>query len=136
VKWLAIVVGVFGVLALGGLVAVVLIERDPTPTDLRSCADDAGARRIAGANSLGPLRVDLLAHTLDASRPVELHNGYVATFLRPRDGSYLAVAVARGDQAGLPVIRTISTEPDILPLVAFAQGGNAEALAACVQEQR
>jgi hypothetical protein len=136
VKWLAVAVAALGVLALGGLIGVVLIERDPTPTDLRTCAEDAGARRIQGADSLGPLRVDLLAESLQASRPVELSNGYRATFLRPRDGSYLAVAVARSDQAELPVIDTISTEPSLLPLVAYAQGGNAEALAACVEEQR
>jgi hypothetical protein len=135
-KWLAGATVVLGVLALAALVAVVLIERDPTPTDLRTCVQDAGGRRIDGADSLGPLRVDLLAGTLRADEPIELRNGYRATYLHPEDRSYLAVAVARDDQADMPVIETITTQPSLLPLVAFAQGGNADALSACIDEQR
>jgi hypothetical protein len=100
-RWLVGLLGLLVVLCAGTLLAVVLIERDPTGEELRRCADDAGARRIDGADSLGPLRVDLLADTLSVSRPQTLANGYRATYLRPEDGSYLAVAVAREDQGDL-----------------------------------
>jgi len=137
VKWLVGLIAVLVVLAAGALVAVVLIERDPTGEELRACMADAGARRVDGADSLGPLRVDLLAGTLAVDeRPVALDNGYRATYLRPADGSYLAVAVVRADQRDRDVVETIRTEPSLLPLVAFAQGANAPALAACIDEQR
>lgn len=135
-RWLVALLGLLVVLCAGTLLAVVLIERDPTGEELRACTEDAGARRIDGADSLGPLRVDLLADTLSASRPQTLANGYRATYLRPEDGSYLAVAVARDDQGDLDMIEMVRTEPSVLPIVAYAQGERAAALEACVDEQR
>lgn len=134
-----LLLALLAVLAAGAIALVVVViakERDPVPGALRHCLDDAGAQRVVGSDGLGPMRVDLLAGTLRAAPPVQLRDGYRATALHPRDGSYLAYVVARSEQARLSPLRTIEKRPEVFPMVAWAQRGDAPALRACIMAQR
>ncbi|HEU4657812.1 MAG TPA: hypothetical protein VFR97_09815 [Capillimicrobium sp.] len=118
------------------VVVVVLRERDPVPEDLRDCTKDAGGRRVDGADSLGPMRVDLLHGTLREAETVKLRNGYRVTFLRPADDSYVTIVEQGPDQFRLRPLATVRDQPSLFPLVAYAQGDDARELEACVDDLR
>lgn len=119
------------------VVYIVIEERDTVPNDLEACAlDEVGARRVDGADSLGPMRVDLLRDELAERGTVTLSNGYRVTQLVPQDGTYVTVVVKAPEQFELPTLATVKDQPSRFTLVAFAQGADADALLACVDEQR
>lgn len=119
------------------VVVVVLMERDTVPNDLEACAlDEVKARRVDGADSLGPMRIDFLRGRIAEGDTVTLSNGYRVTQLVPRDGSYVTIVVKRPEQFDLPTLQTVKDRPSRYPLVAYAQGQGAEALLACVDDER
>lgn len=119
------------------VVYIVIEERDTVPNDLEACAlDEVGARRVDGADSLGPMRVDLLRDELAERGTVTLSNGYRVTQLVPQDGTYVTVVVKAPEQFELPTLATVKDQPSRFTLVAFAHGADADALLACVDEQR
>jgi hypothetical protein len=119
------------------VVYVVLEERDPVPDDLEACAlEKVRAARVDGVDSLGPMRVDLLRDRLVEGDTVTLSNGYRVTQLVPRDGGYVTIVLKAPDQFDLPTLETVRDRPSLFTLVARAQGAGADALLACVDEQR
>lgn len=135
-KWL---VGMFALVCVATVVTVfyvVLNERDAVPDQLIECAEEAGARRIVRADSLGPLRVDLLAGELLEGDTVGLTNGYRIVFLRPTDGSYEAIVLQTPEQFDERPLAVIPDRPSTFPLVAYGRGEAAEKLVDCVDEER
>lgn len=135
-KWLVTLFGVIAVATAVTVVYVVTGERDPVPDELTACVQEAGARRVVRADSIGPMRVDLLRNELLQGEQVMLRNGYRAVQLRPVDGSYVTLVVQRPDQFGLRIVEVIPDRPSTFPLVAYAEGAKVGAMQACVDEAR
>ena len=136
-KW---VVGLFALVTVATIATVgyvILNERDTVPDRLAECAEDAGARQVVRADSLGPMRVDLLQNELLVGDTVGLSNGYRVVYLRPSDDTYDTIVLQRPDQFRLRPTAIIPDRPSTFPFVAFAQGDEARAeLLACVDEAR
>ena len=136
-KWAVALLVTVLVATVATVVVVVLIERDTVPNDLEACAlDEVKARRVDGADSLGPMRIDLLRDRIAEGDTVTLSNGYRVTQLVPRDGSYVTIVLKRPEQFDLPTLETVKDRPSRYPLVAYAQGPGADALLDCVDDER
>jgi hypothetical protein len=135
---LGIAVAAFALAALAAVMVLVLRkERDTTPNTVRDCAERAGARFVPGIPELGPLRVDLLAGTLQPAGQVRLKGGNWATFVQPADRSYLVAVVTDAYRSKRRVLRLLRTQPSIASTVAWAgRGDGAAALRGCVEAQR
>ena len=136
-RWLVGMFALIVVATIATVVYVIVAERDPVPDDLIACAADAGGRRVVRADSIGPMRVDLLRNKLLEGEKVELANGYRVVYLRPVDASYLTIVVQRPDQFDLRPTVVIPDRPSTFPLVSYARGDeDAAALRACVDAAR
>ena len=132
----ALAAAVLALVAVVAAIAVVLhTDRDTTPSAVRACAKDAGAKLVSGTDRLGPIRADLLAGTLrPEGSPLRLKGGDRAAFLRPRDGAYLAAVVADGNLDD--PVGSITVAPERMVMVAYALRPAAAALRSCVEARR
>jgi hypothetical protein len=104
------------------LVLALRTSRDPTPDAIRECAQRAGAKRVAGLDRLGPLRVDLLRGSLRETGRHALDRGDQAVLLAPADGAYRVLVLVSGRRPARDLVATLGRAPETLPLVAYAIG--------------